>query len=62
MFQVMVIARNKRLAECFLVFCDADYYKNVASFIRTFNPPVGVISLKFFNPLTNTGSYMTHDC
>ena len=46
-FQVMVIARNKRLAERFLFYCDADYYKDVASFIRTFNLPVGVVSLKF---------------
>ena len=45
--QVKVIARNKGLVERFLVYCDADYYKDVASFIRTFNLPVGVVSLKF---------------
>ena len=43
--QVMIIARNKRRA--FLFYCGADYYKDVASFIRTFNLPVGVVSLKF---------------
>ena len=45
--QAMVIARNKRLAERFLVLLEADYYKDVASFNRTFNLSVGVVFLKF---------------
>ena len=47
--QVMVIAKNKRLAERFLVSlrCGLLQYKDFASFIRTFNLPVGVVSLKF---------------
>ena len=50
LIQVMVIARNKRLAERFLVLSRcANYYKDVASFIRTFNLSVGVVSLKFLN-------------
>ena len=32
--QVTIIARNKRLAERFLVYCDADYHKDVASFYQ----------------------------
>ena len=45
-FQVMVIARNKRLAERFLVLLRCGLLQRRRFFIRTFNLPVGVVSLK----------------
>ena len=45
--QVMVIARNKRLAERFLVLLRCGLLQRRRFFFRTFNLPVGVVSLKF---------------